>query len=79
MMKWAELSAAPAHSALTMNRAAAISITVLRPIMSASRPAAKAPTAQPSRMAPTFSPVPRADRLKARSSPSCVPFMTPES
>jgi hypothetical protein len=74
-----ELSAAPAHSALTMNRAAAQSITPRRPIMSASRPAAKAPKAQPSRMAPTLKPVPSADRLNALSSPSWVPLMTPES
>jgi hypothetical protein len=79
MMKWAEVSAAPAQKAETMNRPAAICITVRRPMASARRPAMKAPTAQPKRMAPTLKPVPRADRLKAASSPSWVPLMTPES
>jgi hypothetical protein len=79
MMKWAEVSAAPAQKAEMMNKTAEICITVRRPMASASRPAMKAPKAQPSRMAPTLNPVPSADRLKVASNPSWVPLMTPES
>jgi hypothetical protein len=78
-MNTADEPAAPAPSALRMNRIAAIIITLRRPIRSASRPAAKAPAAQPIRIAPTLSPVPSFDRSNARSSPSWVPLMTPES
>ncbi len=79
MTKCSEESAAPAQKALITNRAAAISMTVLRPIRSARRPAMKAPTAQPRRMAPTLMPTLSSDRLKALFSPSWVPLMTPES
>ena len=78
-MNSAELPAAPAPSALTMNNTAASIITLRRPMTSANLPARNAPAAQPSRIAPTFRPVPSLLRLNARSRPSCVPLITPLS
>lgn len=77
MMKISELPAAPVPIALMMKATAASSMTLRRPMMSASLPARKATTAQPIRIAPTFTPVPSALRSKAFSSPSWVPLMTP--
>ena len=79
MMKMAEEPAAPASSALTRNRIAASIITPRRPMMSAMRPAPNAPIDDPTRIAPTLTPMPSLPRSKAASSPFWVPLMTPES
>ncbi len=79
MTKTSEVWAAPVPRALMMNSRAAMIITVRRPQTSARRPAAKAPKAQPSRIAATFRPVPNSVRLKAASRPFWVPLMTPLS
>jgi hypothetical protein len=78
-MKVSEVSAAPVPMALTTNSRAEMIITVRRPQTSARRPAAKAPMAQPIRMAPTVTPVPSSVSLKASFRPSWVPLMTPLS
>ena len=75
----AEEPAAPAISALSRNRIAASIMTPRRPIMSAIRPAPKAPIDDPTRIAPTLMPMPSLPRSKALSSPFCVPLMTPLS
>jgi hypothetical protein len=71
--------AAPARMALNRNNTAAIIITLRRPIASASRPAPNAPIADPTRIAPTLTPIPNFPRSNADSSPFCVPLITPES
>ena len=63
----------------TTNRIAARIITERRPITSASRPAKKAPTAQPISSEPTVKPRPPELRSKAVLRPSWVPFTAPLS
>ncbi len=78
-MKSAELVAPPASSALNRNRIAASIITLRRPIVSASRPATNAPTEEPTRIAPTLTPMPSLPSPNAASSPFWVPLITPLS
>lgn len=79
MMNTADDPAAPAATALTMNSTADSIIVLRRPIRSDSRPAPNAPIDDPTRIAPTFTPMPSRPRSNAASIPFCVPLMTPES
>ena len=78
-MKNAAELAAPVATAVTRNRIAFKSIVGRRPRESASLPAPKAPTAQPSNTEATAKPVPAASVRKAFASASTVPLITPLS
>ena len=78
MKNTAEL-AAPVATAVTRNRIAFKSIVGRRPRESASLPAPKAPTAQPSNTDATAKPVPAASVPKAFARASTVPLITPLS
>ena len=73
---WAVVMDAPHPSALITNRTLVITITGLRPKRLASRPANRAPTAQPSSTDATENPVPAVPAPKAFSRASTVPLMT---
>ncbi len=69
----------PDPKALTIKKSAAIKRVLRRPITSANRPAANAPTAQPSNIEATLNPVPTSSEPNAICKPSIVPLITPLS
>ncbi len=71
--------AAPDATALMMKRTAAVIMTVLRPHISAKRPAMNAPSAQPGSKALTVRPSCVSPSANACFRPSCVPLIAPES
>jgi amino acid transporter len=78
-MKTPAEPAAPVMSALNKKRAAVSSMVGRRPTKSATVPARKAPTAQPSSTEATANPVPAAWVPKAPARASTAPLMTPLS
>src|SRR5262249_48322317 len=79
MMKNPAEAAAPVPTALARKRTALNSIVGRRPIESASLPAPKAPTAQPSNTEAPAKPVPAALGANAFARASTVPLITPLS
>ena len=69
----------PDPQALTMKKTAEMIRIARRPILSASVPAKKAPTAHPRSIEATLKPVPTLSELNAFWRPSTVPLMTPLS
>ena len=72
----ADAEGAPEPMALTVNRIAAITMHRTRPIRSASGPAKKAPTADPSRASETERPIPTLVVLNSFFSASTAPLIT---